>query len=291
MAKKSSMKALFHKVKSKDFLDKIDHDDLFNLAAALSYYTALSLAPLLILLITFVSFLGPGFREELLDQIQALVGGRAADAIGSIATSADRTPSLRGFAGFVGLGTLLFSAGAIFGQLRSSLNKIYEVDKLQAKAQEENLKESTLKIIKQKIFNMGMVLTFVFISIVSLIISSFLSLFLKGREQLIGEVLNVGISVLIFTCLFSAIYLFLPQRKIPAQVAVASGFVTAVLFTVGKFFIGLYLGQSAVASVYGAAGSMIVLLMWVYYSSLIIFLSAEIAYVLFKEKTGDQQIH
>jgi membrane protein len=260
------------------FIEKLTRDAIFDLAAALSYYTALSLAPLLILLITFVSFMGDGFKIELIQEIQSLVGSQAAKAISLIVENADQRENLRGLAGLFGLFTLLFSAGAIFGQLRTSLDKIFEVELAPLDPKKSpSFFTSSMTFFKQKIFNMGMVLTFVFISIVSLIVSSVISLWFKGVEFVMGQLINFAISVFIFTLLFSAIYYFLPQKKMNAQLVIRSGLITAILFSIGKTLIGLYLGQSAVGSAYGAAGSMILLLMWVYYSSVIIFLGAEIS--------------
>lgn len=259
-------------------VDKVSEDSIFDMAAALSYYTALSLAPLLILMITFVSMMGEGFKAELITQIHSLVGKQAAQAISLIVENADQRENLRGIAGLFGLLTLLFSAGAIFGQLRTSLDKIFDVEPAQiAVGQKPSFWSSSKSFLLQKVFNMGMVLTFVFISIVSLIVSSGISLWFQGVEQVLGQLINFVVSVLIFAALFSAIYYFLPQKKMKMKLVTRSGLITAVLFSLGKSLIGIYLGNSAVGSAYGAAGSMILLLMWVYYSSVIIFVSAEIS--------------
>lgn len=264
------------RILSSEFLDKLDRDKIFDLSASLSYYTALSLAPLLILLITFVSFLGADFKAELVTQVQDLVGTQASETIKAIAMNAHKTPEIRDLAGIIGVITLLFSAGAIFSQLRRSLNTIFEVDTLAANM-EMSFLQSSMDFLKQKIFSMGMVLTFVFISLVSLVVSSFISMTLHGSAALIVQTVNLLVSLLIFSFLFASIYFFLPQKRIPPVVAITAGVITAFLFSIGKTLIGLYLGQSAFASLYGAAGSFIVLLMWVYYSSIIIFISAEIA--------------
>jgi len=272
------------------FMDKFVADDVLDLAASLSYYTALSLAPLLILLITFVSLIGDNFKAELLTEIQSLVGEQASEAIRAIAINADKAPELRGIAGFVGIATLLFSAGAIFGQLRSSLNKIFEVSKKELKEKDkQSFWRDSLGYLKEKVFSMGMVLTFVFISIISLVVSSFLSLYLRGAEGFFFQLLNLLVSFLIFGFLFACIYYFIPAVNIRPKIAITSGLVTAVMFSLGKSLIGLYLGQNAVASLYGAAGSFIVLLMWVYYSSVVIFISAEIAHELNREEIGNEK--
>ena len=263
------------------FIDKLVADDIFDLAASLSYYTALSLAPLLVLLLTFVSLVGNNFKAELLTEVQNLVGEQASETIRAIAINADKSPEMRGWAGLIGVVTLLVSASAIFGQLRTSLNKVFDVPREQLKEKDkQSFWADTFGYIKEKIFSMGMVLTFVFISIISLVVSSVLSLYLEGNEGFLIQALNLLVSFLIFSFLFACIYYFIPVVKVRPKVAAASGMITAIFFSIGKSLIGIYLGQNAVASLYGAAGSFIVLLMWVYYSSVVIFFSAEIAHEL-----------
>ncbi|GEM_PF-1556680 len=272
-----SAKKAYKKLTHKNFTDKIGEDKLLDMAAALAFYTALSLAPLIVLLITFATFLGEDFRIELISQVKNLVGAQASQAINSIIENADENIDVRNTAGLLGFLTLLFSAGAIFGQLRASLDTIYSYNP----DKEKNKKSSSMigsafALVKEKVFNMGMVLTFVFISIVSLVVSSVLNVALSGTAAILSQVLNFALSIVVFGGLFACIYYFLPHKKIPLKVAFATGLLTAFLFSVGKNYIGLYLGNSAVSSAYGAAGSLIVLLMWVFFSSLIIFACAEI---------------
>lgn len=271
-------------------ISKVSQDDIFDMAASLAFYTALSLAPLLVLLLTFLSFVGEGFREELLTQIQNLVGSEAAKITRDIAENAGEKTEIRDFAGIAGLVTLLFSAGAIFGDLRVSLNRIFETTKEAPPKKNGNFLSSSWGFAKAKLFNMGMVLTFVFISIVSLVISSALSLYLHGGEEVFGQILNFIISLLIFWILFSSIFFFLPQTQIKKKVAIVSGLITAILFSIGKSLIGIYLGQSAVASLYGAAGSFIVLLLWVYYSSVVIYFSAELSHEINQEVPDEKAV-
>jgi membrane protein len=264
---------------TKKFFSKVGDDDVFQMAASLAYYTALSLSPLLILLITFLASMGPGFKTRLVDEIHGLVGGQAAEALSIVIQNADQGEEAKGISGVFGFLTLLVSAGGIFQELRTSLNKVFEAKMDAPESTGRSVFWTTsVGFLKQKIFNMGMVLTFVFILIISLVVSSVISLWLTGTQQLIGQIINFAVSTLIFTTLFGAIYYFLPQKRITLRLAATSGLITSLLFSFGKTLIGLYLGQSAVASAYGAAGSMIVLLMWVYYSSIIIFISAEISH-------------
>lgn len=269
----------FGEIFTKKFFDKVGDDQILDMSASLAFYTALSISPLIVLMITFVSFMGDNFKANLTQEIQDLVGGQAAEAIKIIIENADKSQGARGLSSLFGFLTLLVSAGGIFQELRLSLNKIFEAKRPdEGPTQGHILLTTSLSFLKQKIFNMGMVLTFVFILIISLVISSVISLFLTGAQLLVGQLINFVVSTLIFASLFGAIFYFLPQKRIHVRLAAISGFITAILFSIGKTAIGIYLGQSAMASAYGAAGSMILLLMWVYYSSIIIFISAEISH-------------
>ncbi len=263
---------------TQELLGKVKKDSIFTQSAALSYYTALSLAPLLILLVTLLSTLAPDFQVKLLANIRGLVGPEAAQATKMIIDNAKEKPDVRTWAGLFGVLTLLFSASVIFGQLRTTLNQIFEMPPERPPDEKKRAWYYGIwTFARDKLFNMGMVLTFVFISIVSLLISSAISFYFNGTQEIIGQIVNFIVSMTIFTLLFAGIYLFLPTYKIKRRVALMSGFLTALLFTLGKSLIGLYIGESAVGSAYGAAGSLIILLVWVYYSSAIIFFCAEIA--------------
>lgn len=273
MRARSVLKRIF----SHEFVDKLERDKLFELSASLAYYTALSLAPLLVFTVMSFTFLGASLKEDLILHAQELIGGEAGATIRTVALSADKAPSIRDWAGIIGVLTLLFSAGAIFGQLRRSLNTIFEFSAENSRITENSFFAFSLDFLKQKIFNIAMVIAFVFISLISLMVTSLISFFFKGTAAVFSQLVNLGASLVIFSVLFMAIYLFLPQKRIRTSVAAAAGLFTAFMFSIGKSLIGFYLGHSALASLYGAAGSLIVLLMWVYYSSLIIFISAEIA--------------
>jgi membrane protein len=265
----------FKRLTQSSFFSKMMDDEIFDLAAALSYYSALSLAPLMILLLTLLALIGDDFKSEFWRQIQGVIGQDATETAKTLAIHAGKAGHLRNFAGAFGIVTLLFSAGAMFGQLRSSLNKIFEI---------ENKEQDTWGFVKTKLFNTLMVLTFILISTLSLLVSSFLSLAFVANQGVFVEVLNFFVSALIFVFIFSCLYYFLPDTKIRLRVVLTSGCITALLFSIGKSLIGFYLGRIAVASIYGAAGSFIVLLMWVYYSSVVIFISAEIAHELNREE-------
>ncbi len=251
----------------KHFAEGFTRHDLMTLAAALAFYTSLSLAPLLLLMVTGVSFLGPGGQEQFMAQVENLVGPHASLAVAMIINNVDQTERWTSFAGLVGVATLLFSASGVFAQLQTSLNIINDSQPPEGR--------STFKIfLRRRILSIGLVLAFAFLSIVSLVVSAVMAATLPRGD--VWKIANDVVSWLVFAGMFTAIFKFVPDARPPWRQSAAGGAFTALLFTLGKILIGLYLGKSALGSAYGAAGSLIVLLAWVYYSSLIVFVGAEL---------------
>ncbi len=241
--------------------------DLMTLSAALAFYTALSIAPLLIILLAVVGLLGENSQNDLIRQIEDLIGQQAASAISAIIQSANDRPNQNGLAGVGGGIFLLFSASGVFAQLQASLNVIWET--------QNEVSLTAWSWIRKRLFSMGMVLTLGFLAMVSLIVSAVLG-FLFSQQGSNWRLAHEVISILIFAFLFSSVFKYLPDRPLSWRHALVGGFSTALLFVFGKSLIGIYLAQSAVGSAYGAAGSLIVFLAWIYYSSIIIFTGAEI---------------
>ncbi|MGE0631903.1 MAG: YihY/virulence factor BrkB family protein [Pseudobdellovibrionaceae bacterium] len=251
--------------------DAFEHD-IFTLAAALAFYSALSLAPLLLVTIFTIGLIGIQAQNELLEQVRILMGIQASEAIAIIIQSTGTHPNLNSAAGIVGILTLLFSASAVFGQLQSSLNVIGGGSK-------KKIKSEVWDYVKKRFFSIGLVLAFAFLAMVSLIANALITMVLANTGDLL-KLTNFFGSLAIFALLFALIFFYLPDNRVNKRAALWGGLITATLFTIGKHFIGLYLGSSAIGSAYGAAGSLIILLVWVYYSSIILFLGAEITYVL-----------
>ena len=249
------------------FMNGFAKHDLMTLAAALAFYTALSLAPILLLIITAIGFLGPGAEAKFLDQVQYLMGSDAAEAVTMIVKNASQRPTLGNFAGLFGIATLVFSASGVFAQLQSSLNVIWE-------SEQESNSAGWLTYLRKRLFSMGMVLALAFIALVSLAASTVLAAVLP-YEGAAWKILSEVVSLAVFSYLFALIFKYLPDMKISWRHVLTGGLFTAVLFAIGKYLIGIYLGKSAIGSAYGAAGSLIVLLAWVYYSSIIVFMGAE----------------
>ena len=250
-------------------------DQAPTLGAALAYYTVFSLAPLLIIAIAIAGLVfGPDAAQgQIFDQLRGLLGEAGAKSMQDLVENANAKPAAGIFATFIGLVTLLFGASGVFGQLQTSLNAIWGVQPKPGRG--------VLGIIQDRILSFGFILVVGFLLLVSLLLTAAIAFvgewfggMVPGMEFLI-QILNSVLSLAVITLLFAMIFKFLPDAKIAWHDVWIGALITAALFTVGKFALGLYLGKSGVDSSYGAAGSLIVLLLWVYYSSQILFFGAE----------------
>jgi len=257
-------------------------DKASRLSAALAYYTIFSLAPLLIIVIavTGLFWQHQAVQEQVMGQIQGLVGAQGAQFVSNLLTSASN-PARGITATIIGIITLVFGALGVFNELHNSLNTIWNVKEEETKGFFQSVK----KIILDRLLSFTMVLGIGFLLLVSLVISAGLS----AAQTTIGnaiplsevvlQIINLVISIGVITVLFALIYKFLPDAEIAWRDVWLGALVTAVFFSLGKFLIGLYLGNSAVASSFGAAGSLVLLLVWIYYSAQILFFGAEFTQV------------
>jgi membrane protein len=263
---------------TKETVAEWSEDNVPLLAAALAYYTVFSLAPLLIIAIAIAGFFfgEEAARGEIIGQIQGFVGREGAEAIQAMIQNANRPGSGGTIATITGVIILLFGASGVFGQLQVALNTIWEV-----KPKPGNGIKSFLQ---SRFLSFGMVLVIGFLLLVSLVLAAIASYFgsLVPGLVIVGQVVNFIISFGVITVLIAAIYKFLPDVNIPwTNLWIGAG-VTALLFNLGKFLLGLYLGSSSVGSAYGAAGSLVVLLIWVFYSAQILLFGAEFTQVYSK---------
>ncbi len=255
-----------------------NEDKAPRLAAALAYYTAFSIAPLLIVAI---SIAGLVFGEEAVQgriryQIDGLVGSQAAGAIQEMLVNFNR-PEAGTIATIIGLITLLLGAAGLFGQLQDALNTIWEVAPKPG--------GGILTMLRQRFISFTMVLGIGFLLMVSLVISALVTVigdvfarYVPGQDFLL-QAINFIISFAIITLLFALIYKILPDVKIAWRDVWLGAAVTSLLFVIGKLLIGLYLGNSTIGSAYGAAGSFVVLLVWIYYSAQVLLFGAEFTQV------------
>lgn len=255
-----------------------NEDNIPRLGASLAYYTALSLAPLIIVVLAVagLAFGRQAVQGELVWQIQDTVGTQGAKVIQDLIKAAHE-PTGGIIATIIGLLTLFFGASAVVVELTDALNTIWHVPRDQSKTG----LSSMFRFIKQRFVSFAMVLGVGFLLLVSLVMSSFLSALGKFFDQYLPvpeyvlHAVNLTVSFLVITCLFAGIYKLLPDVKLKWSDVAVGAAVTSLLFTLGKFLLALYLGKSSISSTYGAAGSFIIVLVWVYYSAQIFFLGAE----------------
>jgi membrane protein len=268
-----------------DFVDNFQKTRTTTLAASLAFYTALSLAPILILFVTISANLDSHLQQLFLLQVGDVVGPDAALTFKFILENAKLRPDLSSISGIAGLATLMFSAGLIFGQLRIALNDIFCIPPEPPHQQPWWM--NVWGFVRENIFQVGLALGFEFLMIVSLGVSTVISATAVFSENVIFMVtLNIIVSGLIYMGLYIMLFRYIPGGHLPWTQSFEGGALTAFLFLIGKELIGAYLGNSAVGSAYGAAGSIVVLLVWVYYSALITFIGAHISFLLARKKVA-----
>ena len=254
-------------------------DDAPSLGAALAYYTVFSLAPLMTIAIAIAGFFfgKEAAQGQIFDELRVLLGEEGGKAVEEMVQSASAQPTAGLIATIISVVMLLFGASGVFGQLQASLNAMWGVKPKPGRG--------VLGLIKDRLLSFGFTLVVGFLLLVSLLLTAGIALMagwieglMPGSETL-AQILNIVLSLAIITLLFAMIFKFLPDAKIAWRDVWVGAFLTALLFTIGKFALGIYLGKSGVASSYGAAGSLIVLLLWVYYSSQILFFGAEFTQV------------
>ncbi len=242
-------------------------DDVLTLSAALAFYTLLSFAPLLVLGVWASSSLAPGAQDAMLGQIQSLAGDDARLAAQAVVDSANKRPSLGSIAGIVGIVTSLVGATTVFAQLQASLNHIWGI-----KAKPTN---AIWGWLRRRVLSMGVILAIAFVLAASLLLSTALGAVLT-RTGPLWDIVNQAVTAVVFGVLFALLFRYLPDARLRWRHAVLGGVVTAILFAIGKWLIGFYLARGDVGGAYGAAGSLVVLLVWVYYSGAIFFFGAEL---------------
>jgi membrane protein len=257
-----------------------------RLGAALSFYTMLSLAPLVILVIAVASLIfgHSAAQNEIIRQVQGIMGAEGAKAVRTVIEHGQEPVGV--FASVIGAITLLVGASGAFTELQSALNKIWDVQPKHG--------SGVANVIKLRLFSFGMVLAVGFLLIVSLVITAGLAVLGKffgeilPMPELLMHTINFVISFAGISALFALIFKYVPEARIEWKDVWEGAIATALLFTIGKSLIGLYLGKAAVGSAYGAAGSLIVVIVWVYYSAMIFFFGAEFAHMRATDRQNAQ---
>lgn len=250
-----------------------------SMGAGIAYYTAFSIAPLLIIVITIAGlFFGQDVASSYVyDQIAALLGPQGAAAVRAMVEEAGRTKEGI-LAPVIGLGLLLVGATTVFAELQSDLDRIW-------KAPAAKRPEGLWGLLRRRVLSLGLVVSIGFLMLVSLVFSAALSAFARWWSGWFEDfawllhVLDVFVSLAFISLMFALMYKILPRVKIGWRDVWIGAAVTALLFTIGKFLVGLYIGRSQIASGFGAASSLVVLMVWVYYSAQIFLFGAEFTWV------------
>lgn len=266
----------------KDTFREWREDGATRLAAALAYYTTFSLAPLLVLVIAIAGLVGgqSAAQSQVMAQVQDLLGEEGREFVQDMIANASK-PATGLTATVISVATLLFGALGVFGELQNSLNLIWEVKPKPARGLLDGIK----RFVLGRLVSFTLVLGIGFLLLASLVVSAVLS----ALGEYIGAVLpmadfwlqliNFVISFLVIMLLFAMIFKFLPEVQLAWKDVWLGAAVTSALFSLGKFLIGFYLGRSEVGNTFGAAGSLAILLIWIYYSAQILFFGAEFTQV------------
>jgi len=270
----------------KDTIFSFIDDEALSRGAAIAFYTVTSIAPVLLIVVAIagLAFGRDAAQNAITEQLSGLMGQQTAEVIQSaVVSAAGKSSGI--LATIIGIVTLTATASGMFGEMQSALNAIWKAEP----------KGTTVsRLIRARAASLGLVAALGFLLIVSLVVSAALTMFgnhinsILPFGKLILTVLNVVVSLALISVLFAAIYKVLPDRHLEWRDVVVGAVVTAVLFSVGKSLIGWYIGSSAVASSYGAAGALIILLLWVYYSVQIFLLGAEFTKV-YASRHGSKQ--
>jgi membrane protein len=255
------------------------NDNAARLSAALAFYTILSIAPLLVIVTAVVGLtpLGDQAKSELMEQQMRGLAGDAGVQVMKTTVEHAQKPKSGTIAAIIGVASLLFGASGVFGELQSSLNAVWNVKPKPGRG--------IWGTIRSRFLSFGMVLVVGFLLLVSLVVttavtalSGYLGGMMPGVPVLI-HIANFVVSFLVVAVLFALIFKYLPDAEIAWRDVWFGAVATAVLFTLGKYAIGLYLAKAAPGSAFGAAGSVVAFVIWVYYSGLIVFFGAELTQV------------
>lgn len=242
-----------------------------DLAAALAFYTLLSLAPLLVLLLWLTASLYPPAQASLVAQIGDLAGPAAAEVARTVLANAQAQPDIGSLAGMISTGGLLLGATLVFAQLQGALNRIFHSEQARF--------DGALGWIKQRMFSAGVVLALGFLLIVAMVATTAVQVAFAQLPSLLPAIVSLT-TLAVYAAAFACLYHWVPDRQVPWRQAWLGGAITAVLFTIGRHAIGLYLANAAPGSAYGSMGALVLLLVWIYYACLVFFAGAMITAVI-----------
>jgi len=245
--------------------------DLITHAAALAFFALLSLAPLLILLLWLTASLYPAAQQQLIEQIGQLAGTSAEEISATVIDNASRQPGVGSLAGLWGTLLLFVGATAVFARLQIALNLIFRTDSKQL--------DGMFAWLRKRVFSIGVVLALGFLLLISMTLSTALQVVFTNVPSML-PLLGTVATLLIYVFAFAFLYHYLPDRRVRWRQALIGGAITALLFSGGRYLIGLYIAQAAPGSAYGSMGTLVILLVWIYYATLVFFVGALITSVI-----------
>jgi len=245
--------------------------DVLTQSASLSFYALLSLAPLLVLLLWLTASLYPPAQQALVAQIAQLAGGNAATVAQTVITNAKDQPGIGTMAGTWSTLLLFAGATAVFAQLQNALNLIFHTDRQRL--------DGIMAWLKKRVFSFGVVLALGFLLLVSMIATTALQVAFARLPSLLPAVGYIT-TMLVYVLAFAFLYRYLPDRLVSWRQAILGGIITALLFALGRYAIGLYISEAAPGSAYGSMGALVVLLVWIYYATVVFFVGAMITAVI-----------
>jgi membrane protein len=257
-----------------------------RLGASLAFYSILSLAPLVVLIVAIAGFVfgNSAAQNQIIAQVEAMIGKDGGEAVRATLQHAHR-PAAGTAASILGVVTLLWGASGVFGELRAALNKMWDVRPREG--------EGIWATVRRQLFSFGMVLAVGFLLVVSLVLSAALAAlgkFLGGMLPVPAYILsavNFLVPLVGIAFLFALIFKYVPEVKVAWENVWLGAIATAFFLTVGKYLIGLYLGKAAPGSAYGAAGSLVVVVVWVYYSAMIFLFGAEFTHIIAEQRENE----
>ncbi|MEE7547647.1 YihY/virulence factor BrkB family protein, partial [Xanthomonas sp. Kuri4-1] len=245
--------------------------DIMTQAASLSFYALLSLAPLLVLLLWLTASLYPPAQDALVQQIGQLAGSSAATVADTIIKNATDQPGIGSLAGLWSTLLLFVGATAVFAQLQNALNLIFRTDKQRL--------DGLMAWLKKRVFSFGVVLALGFLLIVSMIATTAVQVVFARLPSLLPAV-GYGTTMVLYSLAFAFLYRYLPDRLVQWRQAVIGGVITACLFALGRYAIGLYIATAAPGSAYGSMGALVIMLVWIYYAIVVFFIGALLTAVI-----------
>lgn len=274
MLNKITKKAFFKKL-----IDKFSKDGTTTLAASLAYYSALSVAPILLLFVAISSKLNFGVTQVFLKRAKETLGTEAAKIIENIIQHSKEETDFASFASWISIFALLLSASLVFSQIQMALNKIFKEKNPTKKLPSSNW-GILFNFLKKKFFYSISVLAFIILLIATISTSSLIFKYIQNENIVPAFITSIVSSIFIYTSIFTFMYRYIPKSKRAWKFSFYGGILTAIFFVLGTQIISIYLGNSEIGLAFGASGSLLIFLVWVYYSSITILVGAQVSSLL-----------